>query len=227
MLIGSFWRLRRGFWKNVKRLCIIGSLLLIVWLRKSWIKSSVIGHQEVPEILFDGGQFKCSSDSWAISTCGCRGDSRGHHQSVVGFSLYGNFSDKNIHERYVKAMGSVVDQAREFYPDWIVRIYTTANNSRILEKTFRRDKHVDICVVESALDTSRPHLLKADQLFPMVWRFLPLLDPTVDFFMSRDADSYIFEREIDAVEEWLDAETAFHVMRDHMSHCNGFCKFVY
>ena len=118
-------------------------------------------------------------------------------------------------------MESVADQVRLVYPGWIVRIYTTAGNSRILGKTFGTSKrdHVDICVVESVLDKSRLTLLRAAQLFPMVWRFLPLLDPMVDIFMSRDADSIIFEREIVAVEEWLDSSAAFHVMRDHIFHC--------
>ena len=164
----------------------------------------------------------CSSDTSAISTCGCRGDQRGHHQKVVSFALFGNLSEEQTHDRYVEAMENVADQVRSAYPGWVVRIYSTAENSRILENTFRsgHHDHIDICVVESVLDLSRPHLLKAHQLFPMVWRFLPLLDPTVDLFMSRDADSYIFEREIAAVQEWLNSSIVFHVMRDHTEHCN-------
>ena len=52
----------------------------------------------------------------------------------------------------------------------------------------------------------------------MNWRFLPTLDPQVDFFMSRDLDSLIFEREYSAVEEWLKSSKSLHIMRDHPLH---------
>jgi len=40
--------------------------------------------------------------------------------------------------------------------------------------------------------------------------------------MSRDSDSYINDRELVAVQEWMDSnkEETFHVMRDHPGHCN-------
>ena len=37
----------------------------------------------------------------------------------------------------------------------------------------------------------------------MIWRFFPTLDVQVDMFMSRDLDSRIHEREVEAVEESL------------------------
>ena len=57
-------------------------------------------------------------------------------------------------------------------------------------------------------------------LFPMTWRFLPLLDATVDHFMPRDSDSHISPREAAAVQEWLQStNSTFHIMRDHVFHC--------
>jgi len=51
------------------------------------------------------------------------------------------------------------------------------------------------------------------------WRFLPLLDPTVDRVMSRDTDGVVLDREAEAVKEWLNSSAVFHVMRDHPWHC--------
>jgi hypothetical protein len=46
-----------------------------------------------------------------------------------------------------------------------------------------------------------------------------LVDPFVDITMVRDLDSEIFEREVQAVKEWLTKTTyAFHIMRDHYYH---------
>ena len=54
---------------------------------------------------------------------------------------------------------------------------------------------------------------------PTVWRFLPLLDHSVDRFMSRDTDSVMLEREVHAVNQWLQSPATFHLMRDHPWHC--------
>ncbi len=41
----------------------------------------------------------------------------------------------------------------------------------------------------------------------------------VDILMSRDTDSPVFPREVDAVTEWLASNLTFHIMRDHPAHC--------
>ena len=55
-------------------------------------------------------------------------------------------------------------------------------------------------------------------LHKKMWRYLAMIDPQVDRYMSRDTDSEIFEREVAAVDEWLRSDRTFHVMRDHQGH---------
>lgn len=55
-------------------------------------------------------------------------------------------------------------------------------------------------------------------LAPMLWRFLPVDDVTVDVFISRDSDSRLTERDAAIVSAWLDTDTLFHCIRDHPSH---------
>ena len=55
-------------------------------------------------------------------------------------------------------------------------------------------------------------------IHPMMWRFLPLADPLVDIVLSRDLDSVVNQRELAAVQEWLQSGALFHVMRDHPFH---------
>ena len=83
---------------------------------------------------------------------------------------------------------------------------------------------VDLCNLACSTDRldlcpvyQLPHHLLANavNMFPMIWRFFPTLDPQVDAFMSRDLDSIIKLREVDAVEEWLESGKTLHVMRDH------------
>lgn len=51
-----------------------------------------------------------------------------------------------------------------------------------------------------------------------IWRFLPLGDRFVDMFISRDLDSYILQREIDAVHAWIESGKTAHIMRDNPYH---------
>ena len=83
----------------------------------------------------------------------------------------------------------------------------------------------DICFLacsETTIDLCNakklPILGEAKEIFPMIWRFLPMLDLQVDIMMSRDLDSIINERESAAVFEWLKSPFAFHIMRDHPLH---------
>ena len=51
-----------------------------------------------------------------------------------------------------------------------------------------------------------------------MYRYLVMLDPLVDTFISRDVDSIIWRREVDAVNQWLESNYTFHLMRDHATH---------
>jgi len=101
---------------------------------------------------------------------------------------------------------------------WTVRIYSPLEdhqNNKILKEIFKDYPFVDLCNITRVIEL----LNTTDPLHPMTWRFLPLLDPTVDLFMSRDSDSLIWQREVDAVSEWLhQSQATFHIMRDHKMH---------
>ena len=56
-------------------------------------------------------------------------------------------------------------------------------------------------------------------IFGMLWRFIPMTDPTVSVMASRDLDSLLTSREAAAVTQWLEeTEEPFHVMRDNPHH---------
>jgi len=58
-------------------------------------------------------------------------------------------------------------------------------------------------------------------LKPRTWRFEAIDEPDVEINMSRDTDTRILEREKFAVDEWLNSDKIFHIMRDHPHHgCN-------
>ena len=54
------------------------------------------------------------------------------------------------------------------------------------------------------------------KIYPLNWRFLPLLDPQVDILLVRDLDSDITEREVEAVKEFLNSDKVFSVLSFHI-----------
>ncbi len=128
--------------------------------------------------------------------------SRGPNQKVVSFSLYGQDPYYNGQVRLN------IQRIKEFYPEWTARIYhdDSINMSMVCDLECS-ESHVDFC------DVSRLPGLDVGHILPMTWRFLLIGDWFVDVFVSRDMDSCVFEREVDAVKVWLSENTLFHVMR--------------
>lgn len=67
-------------------------------------------------------------------------------------------------------------------------------------------------------DSKGLELTPVNYVLPRMWRFFAIGDSFIDTMMSRDTDSYILQREVDAVNVWLNSDKKFHVMRDHPHH---------
>ena len=92
------------------------------------------------------------------------------------------------------------------------------SNGQNLKMTelFKDLPFVDLCNSEKVLESRNI----TSKLFPMTWRFLPLLDPMVDIMLCRDMDSLITRREVAAVDQWLkNSSGTFHLMHDHPFQC--------
>jgi len=53
---------------------------------------------------------------------------------------------------------------------------------------------------------------------PRMWRFEPIDHDDVEIMMSRDTDTRFLLREKLAVDDWLNSNKLFHIMRDHPHH---------
>ncbi len=122
-------------------------------------------------------------------------------KKVIAFSLWG----KN--ERYTLGAVHNVELAKIYYPEWICRFYIGKDVDESLIKKLNENDNVEIVIVNGICNWTG-----------MFWRFLAASDPTVDVMLSRDADSRLHHREKYAVEEWLNSDKPFHIMRDHSYH---------
>lgn len=140
---------------------------------------------------------------------------RGLNQKVLSVSLFGK-------ERlYYDYLNSIIESAKRLYPGWTIRVYhdESIDKSIICEKQCFRDKNdslfdnIDFCNINQIPYNDLTSTWNGDYMLPMTWRWLPLGDDFVDYFISRDTDSCLLDREVAAVNEWLESNNIFHIMR--------------
>jgi hypothetical protein len=142
---------------------------------------------------------------------------RGKNQKVIGFSLYG----KN--KRYYNYLKNLTYLTQKLYPGWIIKIYhdNTILKSTKCEIECLKDENnnlidnADFCDVNkmpvSIININRTW--SAWYIHKMMWRWLPIGDDFVSIFSSRDLDSILQQREVDAVEFWMKSNKPAHIMR--------------
>ena len=115
---------------------------------------------------------------------------------VISFSLWGD------NPKYT--MGAIKNSLlrNKFYPEWEMRVYHDSSvPSYILEEV----KGNNVKLVEG---DNQNHS-------NAMWRFSPASEEGIECFISRDCDSRLFERDVAAVNEWLESDKKFHIIRDH------------
>ena len=123
-------------------------------------------------------------------------------KKVISFSLWG--SDPF----YIDGAYKNIELAKEIYPDWVCRFYVATKNTteEVIQKIESYENAEVVRMDEEGTSNS------------MMWRFTPCDDDDVELFISRDTDSRLSMREKEAVDEWLESDKNFHIMRDHPYH---------
>ncbi|CAF0908804.1 unnamed protein product [Adineta steineri] len=159
------------------------------------------------------------------SLCSKQSTARGPNQKIIALSIYGStskFTDNPMFSwdtSIFPFLKPLVNEIKVLLPSWIIRIYIDFTGSTQSQKTFLYSlPNVDICDMHS-LPVFGAKLL--DYLPGKMWRFTPVLDPFVDYFLSRDVDSPMVKRETETINIWLSDEhekKIFHILRDHKQH---------
>ena len=121
-------------------------------------------------------------------------------KNVIAYSLWGE------HPMYWIGALRNIEQVKEYFPGWICRFYIDDSCDKRLIETIKGD-NVEVILVSSK-----------DSFHGMFWRFWAAEDMDVDIFLSRDCDSRFSDREFAAINEWLNSDKDFHLMRDHPYH---------
>lgn len=132
-------------------------------------------------------------------------------RKIISMSLYGNSS------RYIWGVIRNAQLIPLYFAEWTLRVYIAADPSpsdlavppKIIKKLERLG--VQIAKVSTKNTTS-----------PRNWRLLVAKDKHVDYFLVRDADTRLSEREAAAIREWLSVAEQYgfvvHCIRDHPNH---------
>lgn len=121
--------------------------------------------------------------------------------NVISFSLYGN--------NPIYTIGAIknAELAKIHFPDWMVRIYHDDTVSSDILQRLKEFNNVQLA--EMTYEPNKGGFLRS------IWRFLTLFDKDVNYFISRDCDSRISERDKIAVDEWIASGKDYHIVRDH------------
>lgn len=127
-------------------------------------------------------------------------------KKVISFCLYGCTAT------YIIGMKENIKLAKLYYEDWEVRIYY---NTTVPDKYINEYKELGaVCILCENIGINK---LNWEGMF---WRWLPLDDPDVDIWISRDTDSRLSQREAKIVDEWVNSGKTLHCIRDHRCHFN-------
>jgi hypothetical protein len=116
---------------------------------------------------------------------------------VLSFSLYGD------NPKYTIGAIKNSEVREKFYPDWQMRVY---HNDSVPNYVLEQLEANNVVLINTKVDQN---------VCNAMWRFAPASEEGVEYFISRDCDSRIFERDVAAVEEWIASGKDFHIIRDH------------
>lgn len=155
---------------------------------------------------------------------------RGPRQKIISYSYTKDYL-------LLDQIDQIVEDADLYYPKWIVRVYYSSSilsqrqicTKQCLKRTQSESKddkdvvlakyeNIDFCNVDE-IPLGIVDKWSGDHLTPMSWRWLPLGDDFVEIFISRDLKSCFIDRELAAVNEWLESDKSVHIMRGTEDFC--------
>jgi hypothetical protein len=128
-------------------------------------------------------------------------------KKVITFNLWGD------NPKYTIGAIENAKIANQLFSDWECRFYTNQVPNDIIAKL---DKTATI--VQMASGPWKKYGRRAGDAQPinsMFWKIETFFHPDIDAFISRDVDSRLSYREKIALDEWIQSDKEFHIIRDH------------
>ena len=121
-------------------------------------------------------------------------------KKIISYSLWGN------NPKYTEGAINRVKEAKQLLPDYICRFY-------LYDSVPLQIRNELIKLKSEVIDITG----KGDWT-GMFLRFYPASENDIDIMLSRDCDSEITIREVEAIRQFEQSDKSFHIMRDHPWH---------
>ena len=117
---------------------------------------------------------------------------------ILSFSLYG--------ENPIYTIGAIKNAKlkQHIFPEWEMWIYYNDTVPKKIIEELKKFEKIKLIFMD-----------EDNKFVNSMWRFLPASESNVEYFISRDADSRISERDSTAVQEWINSNKLYHIIRDH------------
>ena len=119
---------------------------------------------------------------------------------VFAFSLFGS------QDKYCKGVQKNIEQINKFFSDFEIWIYLGEGVPINIFNILNNNKTVK-CISTNVSGNETKF-----------FRFFAIDDQSVDLAIIRDADSRIYDRDIACIEDFLQSDNMFHIIRDHTNH---------
>ncbi len=129
--------------------------------------------------------------------------------NVISFAFYGKV------KKYTYGAIKNAELAAKFYPRWQCMFHVAFSVPSETCEELAKFPNVILREVED-YDPNQP--VSPINIPGMFTRFMPFDGSVYDRVISRDADSRICQREVDAVNEWIESGALLHAMADHPAH---------
>ncbi len=121
---------------------------------------------------------------------------------IISYSLYGNL------KRYTDPLIYNASNLSTFYKGWVINVY---HDDSVPKDILDFLKNNGVCLINISTTNF-------SNFAPKFWRFLPVFDDKNELVIFRDSDSVFTEREVALVNQWLESDFNFHIIRDHQLH---------
>lgn len=129
---------------------------------------------------------------------------------VISMSLYGR------DPRYSWGVIRNAQLLPLIFPGWTLRVYVPKTD---VEDSFLAvPPRIIACLKRLGVQIVFVDPSKIGAIPPRWWRYLVADDMSVKYFVVRDADSRLNERDAIAVNDWIESTSAVHCIRDQPSH---------
>jgi hypothetical protein len=122
-------------------------------------------------------------------------------KKIISYSLY-NGRRKDVVNGIINCF-----LAEKIYPGWICRFYIDNTLPPSIKQALLTFQHVELVEMPTHKGSEA-----------MLWRFHPASEDDVDIMISRDGDSWLSYRELSCVNQFIESDKKFHIIRDHCYH---------